>query len=236
MLTTLIESRRRSRRSTGSTTASIIAHATLIILATAATARGSDDTPASLPPSPVVTYFAVAETPPARGNTAAPSTPTDDAPRLPTPPVRQIDLPVDIPTTVPPLDLSRLASDPSDFVIGERTTSGPIGADAPASNGQGGTYAGWQVEKGATPLTGNPRPHYPSLLQSAQVDGEVLAQFVVDSSGLVDMATFRAIRTTDELFTEAVKRVLVRWKFQPAEVGGRKVRQLVQMPLTFRVR
>jgi protein TonB len=35
------------------------------------------------------------------------------------------------------------------------------------------------------------------------------------------------------MFTNAVKAVLPQMKFYPAEVGGRKVKQLVQMPFQF---
>jgi protein TonB len=68
------------------------------------------------------------------------------------------------------------------------------------------------------------------------VEGEVLAQFVVDTTGRVDMSTFRAIQATNELFVQSVRRALAQWKFLPAEVGGVKVKQLVQMPLSFKVR
>jgi protein TonB len=74
------------------------------------------------------------------------------------------------------------------------------------------------------------------MLQSSHTEGQVLAQFVVDTTGRVDMATFRAIQSTNELFVQSVRRALTDWKFRPAEAGGRKVKQLVQMPLTFRVR
>lgn len=232
MLTTLIESRRRSRRSTGSTAASVIAHATLITLVAAVTAHASDDTPAHQPPARTVIYVPISETPPSREKNATSKTRTDDAPPLPKPLERQIHVPIDIPTTFPPVDLSEHTVDASDFVIGEHPTSDVVGTPY----GQGGSFTAWQVEKETIPLAGNPRPQYPSLLQSAHVDGEVLAQFVVDSAGRVEMSTFRAIRSTNDLFTNAVRRALVQWKFQPAEVDGRRVRQLVQMPLAFRVR
>jgi len=49
------------------------------------------------------------------------------------------------------------------------------------------------------------------------------------------MSTFKVLKSTNDLFVDAVKRVLPRWKFYPAETGGHKVKQLVQMPFAFKV-
>jgi protein TonB len=95
------------------------------------------------------------------------------------------------------------------------------------------TYFEFQVERQALPLAGNPAPVYPPMLRSANVEGEVLAQFVVDTTGAVDMTTFRILKSTHDLFTSAVKALLPNLRFSPAEVGGRRVRQLVQMPFQF---
>ena len=236
MLTTLIESRRRSSRNTGGTVASVVAHATLITLLAAVTARASDDTPATEPPPRDITYIAVPEPLPAHRDAARKRTSVDAAPRLPKPPAKRIDFPIDIPHAIPKLDLTKLTADPTDFAIADRPGSDAVGDGAPTSHGIGGAFTAWQVEKETTPLAGNPKPRYPSVLQSARIEGEVLAQFVVDTSGSVDMSTFRAIGATNELFVDAVRHALARWKFHPAEAGGRKVKQLVQMPLTFRVR
>jgi protein TonB len=63
----------------------------------------------------------------------------------------------------------------------------------------------------------------------------VLAQFVVDTLGRADMSTFHVLKSTDSLFTQAVYAALPRYQFTPAELGGRNVRQLVQMPFQFNV-
>ena len=94
-------------------------------------------------------------------------------------------------------------------------------------------YFEFQVEKQARELPGSPSPEYPAMLRSAKVEGEVLAQFVVDTLGRVEPGTFKVLKTTHELFTQAVRDVLPSLQFSPAEVGGRKVRQLVQIPFPF---
>jgi TonB family protein len=76
-------------------------------------------------------------------------------------------------------------------------------------------------------------PRYPESLLKQNIEGEVFAQFVVDTTGEVLLETFRALRSTDPLFTEAVRAALPRFHFLPAEKGGRRVRQMVQQPYTF---
>ncbi len=97
------------------------------------------------------------------------------------------------------------------------------------------TYYEFQVERPAVPLAGNPPPTFPPTLRSAKVEGRVLAQFVVDTLGRADTSTFHILRSTHELFTAAVIDVLPKYRFRPAELGGHKVKQLVQMPFDFSI-
>jgi protein TonB len=71
------------------------------------------------------------------------------------------------------------------------------------------------------------------MLRSAHLEGTVLAQFVVDTTGLVELSTFKVLSSTHELFTAAVKDALPAMRFTPAEAGGMKVRQLVQTSFPF---
>jgi protein TonB len=82
-------------------------------------------------------------------------------------------------------------------------------------------------------IPGPSRLRYPDSLRTANVEGEVLAQFVVDESGRYEPITFKALKSSHPLFTAAVKNALPNMKFSPAEIGGRKVKQLVQLPFTF---
>ncbi len=97
------------------------------------------------------------------------------------------------------------------------------------------TYFDFQVERPAVPRPGNPSPKYPAMLHSANVEGAVLVQFVVDTLGRVDSTTFHVLKSTHDLFTLAVKDVVFRYKFKPAELGGHRVKQLVQMPFDFQM-
>jgi TonB family protein len=94
-------------------------------------------------------------------------------------------------------------------------------------------YFEFQVEKQVTTAPGSAQPKYPEMLKSANVEGDVLAQFVVDTTGRAIVSTFKVLKSTHDLFTKSVRAALPEMRFTPAEIGGRKVKQLVQQPFTF---
>jgi hypothetical protein len=95
------------------------------------------------------------------------------------------------------------------------------------------TYFEFQVSKPVRPKPGSVAPRYPVELRATGVEGEVLAQFIVDSLGVPVMASFRVLRSSHANFTEAVKVAVAETMYEPAELNGRKVRQLVQQPFVF---
>lgn len=237
MLSTLIESRRTRSRNRGATAVSVIAHALVITLVAAVTAHASDRTPEPRPrPRDVIFVETPKQVPRVEDHPASAQLEAPSDPKIPQLPYQIVDVPRTIPTGIPPVNLTLPPIDPDQFAISSATSSAGRQIDTPASRGGSGTFSAWEVEKAVVPLSGNPKPEYPSMLQSGHVEGEVLAQFVVDTTGRVDMSTFRALQATDELFVQSVRRALAKWKFLPAEAGGVKVRQLVQMPLSFKVR
>lgn len=78
-----------------------------------------------------------------------------------------------------------------------------------------------------------PQPSYPEALLFSGVNGHVLAEFVVDSLGRVEIETVGIITSTNPQFTAAVRRVLPDWDYAPAMLNGKRVRQLVQQPFSF---
>jgi TonB family protein len=106
-----------------------------------------------------------------------------------------------------------------------------LGRPTPVGDNQ--TYFEFQVEQAVTVAPGNPQPKYPAELRAASIEGEVLAQFVADTLGTADMSTFKVLKSSHDLFTEAVRATLPGMRFVPAEVGRKKVKQLVQMPFQF---
>jgi protein TonB len=91
------------------------------------------------------------------------------------------------------------------------------------------------VDKPALPLPNNPTPGYPEMLRAAGVTGAVVARFVIDSAGRAEVRTLQVVRSDHELFTAAVRTVLPRMRFIPAEVNGRRVRVLVEQAFVFRL-
>lgn len=74
---------------------------------------------------------------------------------------------------------------------------------------------------------------YPDILRKAGIEGEVLAQFVVDTMGRVEPGSFKTLKATHELFASAVREALPGMIYTPARLKGAKVRQLVQQPFSF---
>jgi protein TonB len=143
--------------------------------------------------------------------------------------------PVKIDIKIPEIDLSKAVTNESDFSgkgVKGGTGSGVVGGTGPVTNQ---TYFEFQVEKPAEMLQDSPKPKYPSVLESSGIAGEVQAQFVVNSSGKADMDSFKVLKSSNELFTQAVKNVLPRMKFSPAMIGGKPVNQLVQQSFQFAV-
>lgn len=142
--------------------------------------------------------------------------------------------PVRIDIKIPEIDLSKAITNESDFSgkgVKGGTGTGVVGGIANTNQ----TYFEFQVEKPAEMLQDSPKPKYPSVLESSGIAGEVQAQFVVNSSGKADMSEFKVLKSTNELFTQAVKNVLPRMRFSPAMIGGKPVNQLVQQSFQFAV-
>jgi protein TonB len=94
-------------------------------------------------------------------------------------------------------------------------------------------YFEFQVEQSALPLPGMRGVVYPPQLRSSHLEGTVLAQFVVDTAGKPEMSSFKVLRSPHELFSKAVYDAVAKMRFQPAQIDGRPVRQVVQQPFVF---
>lgn len=104
-----------------------------------------------------------------------------------------------------------------------------------APSGDARTYFEFQVEKPVVPMRANPVPRFPEAARTMDHSAAVLVQFVVDSAGRADMRSIRFLHSDGPVFEAAVREVLPRWRFTPAETGGRRVSQLVQLPFTWEV-
>lgn len=143
--------------------------------------------------------------------------------------------PVEIPDVLPDIDLTRRVTNEADFT-GKGAVGGfATGVEKKVEVVENNTYFEFQVEKPVMQAPNSPTPQYPDILRSAGVEGEALVSFVVDTTGRADISTFKVIRATHDLFATAVKNALPRMRFIPAEVGDKKVKQLVQQPFSFAI-
>jgi protein TonB len=98
-----------------------------------------------------------------------------------------------------------------------------------------GAYEEFAVERPVAALPGNPKPRYPGRMVNRSIETNFNVTFVVDTTGTVDRATVELPPSVLQEFASAVREVLFDWRFVPAELGGRRVRQRVLQPFTFRV-
>jgi len=98
---------------------------------------------------------------------------------------------------------------------------------------QGQAYFEFQVDKPVLQRPGNPRAQFPDEMRNRGRGGDVTVQYVVDTTGRVDMTSVEIIKSTDGAFTNSVKSVLPELKFFPAETAGHRVRQMVQQSFRF---
>lgn len=78
-------------------------------------------------------------------------------------------------------------------------------------------------------------PVYPDGLMKEGLEGLVEVEFVVDTTGQVDMTTVRFLQSTHPAFQNSVEAALAGMQFRPAWRGWRRVRQLVQQRFAFRL-
>jgi protein TonB len=244
------------KRSPGGTILSIVLHLSILFLAIFATARAGvrkaeqRETKVSfvavkkdVPPPPK-------KEPPPPKEAPKPKAPTPkvvDLPRLPkevapAPPkgFKVLTTPVNIPTNLPTIDLSKAVTNENDFsgkgVAGGSANGVKGGTGKEGGIGAGiadhGPYTESQVEKPVEKIGGE-TPEYPASLRDSGVEGTVLSQFVVNESGRYQPGTLKILNSSNPAFSAAVKDALPRMRFSAAQIGGTKVQQLVQMPFQF---
>jgi protein TonB len=232
MLGVLLESKARKQRRSAGATLSVVIHVAIIGGVVAGTAHG---TSAPRTPEKVVTVH-IAPPKPRETTRETHASSATTTPALPTNLViRHIDPPRMIPTDLPPIDMTRgIAGD--SVVIG--------GGSGVQVGGLGALYGGgastddsrdWDAREILMHIVSKSVPRYPESLRSAGVDGHVLVQFMVDTTGRVDMAHIVVLQSTHDLFTRAVRDALAGFRFVPAQAGGRHVQALAQMPFEFHI-
>ena len=231
MFGVLIESKAGRQRRRGGALMSVVVHGALIAAAIVATTHTSIAKATEPPPKEIV--YTV--TPPPPSPRPVPTPP--DGMKVYVPPDGILVIPpVETPKGIPPVTTGPVIEDPSKFFI----TAGAITRDSSLA-GRSTTVADPsailtpdEVEKIAAPLT-TVRPTYPEVLRAAGIGGRVVVRFVVDTLGLVERETVVVREASHARFENAVRDVIPRMRFTPAQLNGHPVRMLVEMPFEFAI-
>ena len=232
MFNQLLESKAKRQALAGGTVFSVALHTVLIAGAVYATATAGVKEEKK---AEKIQFVEMKKEPVAKPKEAPP--PKEVIVRPPPPKGFQVlRAPVKIDIKIPEIDLSKAVTNESDFSgkgVKGGVGSGVAGGTGPVTTDQ--TYFEFQVERPASMMDDSPKPKYPAVLESSGIPGEVQAQFVVMSTGKADMSSFKVLKSTNELFAQALKNVLPRMRFSPAQIGGKPVNQLVQQSFQFAV-
>ncbi len=230
MLNTLLESKSTKVRNDAVTAASVTVHGVLIIVAAFATAAGAPALPEPEKPSSIVwATIAPSQSPATRSTSRSP-----EVPPAPSRPI-QVSLAFDVPSIVPAVTVPLAAITSADF---SRPLGNPTGSvDTTRASGPGGGRRAYTSDEVEVPVSalGGARPDYPAALRSSGIEGQVVAQFVVDESGQALAESVRIVSATDDLFAESVRRSIPKMRFASAQMGSRTVPQMVQQLFVFRL-
>jgi len=235
MFGTLIESRAVTPRRTAGSVASIIIHSLIITGGIVATAKDMVPAPPEPPIAVVIPY--VRQIPP-RPVSSRPSVYVSIASLAAAPFIDRLIVPTTIPVGIPPVDLNAIPT-PADFGQHRIRTDGILCerdcAMTPPTDSAGRQL--WSSRDLMMRMLEEPvSPRYPESLRRAGIEGEVVVQFVVDTTGRVDLRTVDVLRSTHEAFTSAVRETIAKLRFAPAIGGERKMRALAVMPFHFTLR
>ena len=229
MFNQLIESKPKKQKMAGGTVFSIVLHTVLIAGAVYATARAGVKDEKSK--AEKIQFVEMKKEPPPEKK---PEPPKEVVVKPPPPKGFQVlRAPLRIDIKIPEIDLTKAMTNEKDF--SGKGVAGGTGTGVVGGTATNQTYFEFQVEKPAEMLQDSPKPKYPAVLESSGIAGEVQAQFVVRMDGKGDVDTFKVLKSSNELFTQAVRNVLPRMHFSPAMIGGKPVNQLVQQSFQFAV-
>ncbi|HEU0080104.1 MAG TPA: TonB family protein [Longimicrobiaceae bacterium] len=76
---------------------------------------------------------------------------------------------------------------------------------------------------------------YPELLRDAGIAGQTQLRFVVDAEGRVEPGSVTVVSATHPGVEAPSLRAAERFRFRPAKIGGRGVRVVISMPITWKL-
>ena len=230
MLNVLLESKATRTKRMGGTLTSVLVHGAIIagLVTVGMRPKPVDARIADFPKDPPIFRIPVQPRPDTPRGDATPSRAVH--PIAPTPMLPRVE---SVPPGIPLVDLSAAPiTDATEFSRGVST-----GNRATDGRGLGGPLDGVleesYVDRPPHILGTPPLPVFPTALRERGAHGRVSVQFVVDTLGRAEMSGLRVVEESDPLFAQSVRAVLPRYRFSPGEVGGQKVRTLVQLPFDF---
>jgi protein TonB len=150
--------------------------------------------------------------------------------------VDQIHITTDIPPTLPPNDVFPRPM-PDYETTGSGTPTGTATGPRSIVDGDGASDdTDWRGNELLMRTITSATPRYPESLRQAGLNGRVVIRFVVDTVGRIDMNSVQVLESTHDLFTRSVRDALGGFRFKPAEVRGRHVRAMAEMPFEFQIR
>ncbi len=231
MFGVLLESRARVQRRSGGIALSVVTHVALIGVATAATVHARPEK-AEKPKAIVISFTPAPPAPkpvPVEHQTATLVTKLSTLPRMQT---IELVAPTVVPPKLPPINPGGTPT--GDDVVVVRGGSGSGSSHGTAFDvGPSESSTDWRGTEVLMHVLSSGKPRYPESLRQAGVDGSVLIQFTVDTTGRVDMGSVKVLNSTHDMFTSAVRQSLGAFRFKPAEVNGKRVPALAQMPFEF---
>jgi hypothetical protein len=123
----------------------------------------------------------------------------------------------------------------SDETAAKKGTDSVTAPEIPATSGPDSVYSILEVDTAVVRSANSAAPAYPLKLLNAHIMGSVSARYVVDTTGFADTSSFNVLSATNPEFVTAVKEALPYMRFQPAKIGGMKVRQLVEQQFSFKI-
>ncbi len=137
--------------------------------------------------------------------------------------------PTVIPTNIPPVNLLE-HFDPKDY-SGAGVEGGKGTGVVPSGND---VFSEGVVEERPALIPGLP-PDYPSLLQQAGIQGQVLVQFIIDTLERVEPGSIRVLESPNPGFDAPSRGYILHAMFRPARMHGRPVRVLVTLPVLYQL-
>ena len=85
-------------------------------------------------------------------------------------------------------------------------------------------------------LLSAPKVKYPTTLKNAGVEGQVIVQAVIDTTGRAVPSTVKVLQSPNPGFDDAARDYVEKAMFRPARIHGRAVRVLMQVRVAFRAK